>query len=153
MSPWCWLLYGFIYTIWPVKFALHGITVLFLVILPPMVKSSSLANTRRWCHVGGVMLGHRLRRWPSIIPPTLPQCLVFAERLCSHFHPLHTRCWHNGGLMLGQCLRCWPNIKPALSKGTVCATNFGEIIFSPKLKSLTAGVTDLVYFISKYGIW
>ena len=76
----------------------------------------------------GLMLVHRLPRWPNI-NPTLVKCLVFSENMNDNSHQggkvdtsmyLYiqqasddTR-WTNVGLMLGQRLWRWPNIKPTL---------------------------------------
>ena len=102
---------------------------------------SDPANTRRWTS-GGLMLGHRLRRWTNIKPP-LVQRLVFAwvfnlqqdsrsktkSSTCLLFKwalrptafwlyradcPANAVLWTNDGLMLAKRRRRWASINPLL---------------------------------------
>ena len=97
---------------------------------------------RHW-HSVGVMVVHRLRRWPNI-KPTFVQCLVFAvclflslilvSLICIwHCCPANVRQRTNIGSMLVQRLRRWPNIKPTLVQ---CVVFAGCLFLYLKLLSL-----------------
>ena len=87
------------------------------------------SSTRHWPN-DGLMLAHRLRRWPSI-KPAVVQRFVFAGSqsvsLCCGesirlfslqrflwYRPSITRCWPDAGLMLAHCLRRRASISPVL---------------------------------------
>ena len=84
------------------------------------------SNTRLWPNVW-LMLGHRLRRRPSIKPAlsricwnVLPNPGAAADkRMLSE--PANTIHSPNGGLMLVHSLRRRPNIKPTLGRCIVFA--------------------------------
>ena len=132
------------------------------------------ANTRRWPSVW-LILAHRLRRQPNIIP-TLGQRLVFAGMAAvvavntltaSTTLPANTKLWINVVLMLGQRRRRWANIKatvvqcvvfdrlPAHSeksngpKPAPCLTPPTQTVLFP---DQTQGIGSIVLNVWNYGV-
>ena len=96
---------------WNIKRTFMPVTswsVMFIMI--SSVNRPTPANTTHWNNVG-LMLGHRLRRWPNI-KPTLFQCVVFAGTwYMDKYHcvittniPFNTRCNSHGDYRVICCL-------------------------------------------------
>ena len=71
---------------------------------------------------GGLMLVHRLRRWPNI-ETALVQRLVLAGVFVRYFVMKHEILADDGGLMLVHRLRRWPNIEPPSCRRLVWCGN------------------------------
>ena len=97
-------------------------------------------NTRRWPNAG-LMLAHRLRRWPSIKSGLVQRFRVFWVSVCQSvlwwvcfrfiylqrflwYRRSNTRQWPNAGLMLAHRLWPWANICPVLGYRVM----FGETL-------------------------